>query len=181
MVTSNNQLLLIRPDEYYLEEIRAYRQEFFDCGGNFNGDSGLRKFEDIKAWINHCRLMEHRETVPAPELVEGDEYMLVRVGEKKILGMINFRHYLNDWLAEYSGHIGYGVRPTQRHKGYAKEMLALCLEKCWDFGLDKVLITCDTDNEASRRTILANGGVFERLSKLKDDNKQMERYWISKV
>lgn len=44
-------LLLVKPSEEYIDEIRAYRQEFFDDGGHFNGDSGLRKFEDINDWI----------------------------------------------------------------------------------------------------------------------------------
>jgi len=170
-------LILVKPSIEYIDEIHTYRQEFFNDGGHFNGDCGLRKFEDIDAWIEQCRLMEHKETVPKPELVEADQFMLVREGENRILGMINFRHYLNDYLTEYGGHIGYGVRPSERKKGYAKAMLALCLEKCREMGLDKVLITCDDDNEGSRRTILACGGIFERIAN--EGDKKLERYWIT--
>ncbi len=70
-------LMLVSPSEEYIDEIRSYRQEFFDDGGHFNGDSGLRKFEDINAWIEQCRLMENKETVPNPDWVEADQYMLV--------------------------------------------------------------------------------------------------------
>lgn len=170
-------LKLIKPSAEHIDDIRAYRQEFFDDGGHFNGDSGLRTFEDMGAWIEHCRLMENKDTVPNPDWVEADQFMLIREGERKILGMINFRHDLNDYLAEYAGHIGYGVRPSERHQGYAKAMLALCLEKCRSLGLDRVLITCDDDNEASRRTILACGGVFERTAQ--EGEKILERYWIT--
>ncbi|MEN6315340.1 MAG: GNAT family N-acetyltransferase [Clostridiaceae bacterium] len=169
-------LILVKPSIEYIDEICSYRQEFFDDDGHFNGDSGLRKFEDISAWIEQCRLMEHKETIPKTDWVEADQYMLVCEGEHRILGMINFHHYLNDYLAEYGGHIGFGVRPSERKKGYAKAMLALCLERCRETGLDKVLITCDERNEGSRRTILSCGGVFERTAN--EGGKKLERYWI---
>lgn len=83
-------LTLVKPSEEYIDEIRSYRQEFFDDGGHFNGDSGLRKFEDIHAWIEQCRLMENKETLPNLDWVEADQYMLVRESDHRVLGMINF-------------------------------------------------------------------------------------------
>jgi len=174
-------LVLIRPSEAHLDEIRVYRQEFFDAPRrHFAGDSGLcRKFEDIAAWLEWCRLMERKETVPDPDYVEADQYMLMQENDARILGMINFRHYLNEYLAEYAGHIGYAIRPSERRKGYGKSMLLLCLERCREFGLDKVLICCEDWNEASRRTILTCGGVFDRTTI--EDNKKLERYWITLI
>lgn len=100
-----NTFILIKPSEEYIDEIRAYRQLFIDYDSQFNGDSGLKKFENTAEWINHCRLMENKETVPNPNWVEAEQFMLVRKGTKRILGMINFRHNLNDYLTEYGGHI----------------------------------------------------------------------------
>ena len=94
--------------------------------------------------------------------------------------MIQVRHYFNDYLEKYAGHIGYSTRPGERRKGYAKEMLRLALEFCKEtLGLDKVLISCYDDNEASRRTILANGGVYESTVHEPDHDRTLERYWIT--
>lgn len=90
--------------------------------------------------------------------------------------MIQVRHRFNDYLAEYGGHIGYSVRPDERRKGYAKWMLAHVLPEARKIGLDRVLVTCDDDNEGSSRTIEANGGVFERKTELEGDI--LRRYWI---
>jgi predicted acetyltransferase len=169
-------LILANPGEEYIEEIRAYRQEVIDNGGDFSGDSDLRKYEDISEWIKLCGDLESQVFARSMGYVEAEQFMLVYEGERRILGMINFRHYLNDYLAEYGGHIGYGIRPSQRQKGYGKVMLSLCLEKCCEFGLDKVLITCDVTNEGSRRTIIGNGGAFE--CQTKEGDEILERYWV---
>lgn len=170
---------LVKPSQEHLEDIRLYRQEFFENGGNFNGDSGLRKFEDISAWLLQCRLMENKETLPNPDWVEAEQFILVQEGTTRVLGMINFRHYLNEYLAQYGGHIGYGIRPSERRKGYAKGMLLLCLEHCCKRGLEKVMLSCYADNEASRRTILACGGKYEETVWESTGEKWLEKYWIT--
>ena len=90
--------------------------------------------------------------------------------------MIDLRHRFNDYLAEIAGNIGYSVRPSERCKGYATRMLALVLEEARAIGMQRVLITCDADNEASRRVIERNGGMFERMTQ--DDGVAIRRYWI---
>ena len=177
-------LVLIKPAIEYADEITAYKKEFDGTSDRLNGASGLEKYNNIREWIDRCRLFEKRGTMPddQPEhrsAVEAEQFMLVRKDDNKILGMINFRHELNEYLAEYGGHIGYSVRPSERRRGYAARMLAICLDRCGQFGLDKVLITCMSGNEASRKTIIKNGGVYERTTHLDSENVDMERYWIT--
>ncbi|MCL2839376.1 MAG: GNAT family N-acetyltransferase [Defluviitaleaceae bacterium] len=172
-------LILIRPSEAYHDEIQDYRQELLAYDDHSHGESFLYETADISQWIENCRLYENKKTVPHPEHVEADQFMLVYEGDKRILGMINFRHSLdNPYLFEQGGHIGYGIRPLERRKGYATIMLALCLKKCRGYGLDKVLVCCAPDNLGSKKTILACGGVFERMAYTDDGDEADERYWI---
>ena len=172
-------LILIKPCIEYNDEIISYKNEFLNTEDRMNGCGGLEKYDNPEDWIDKCVLYEKPETLPDTGKVSGDQYMLVRKEDEKILGMINFRHYLNGYLAEYGGHIGYSVRKTERRKGYAKKMLELCLDKCREKGLRKVLVTCMKKNTASRKTIMAMGGLYERTTHLAEEDVDMERYWIS--
>lgn len=92
--------------------------------------------------------------------------------------MIDVRHYFNDFLAKYAGHIGYSVCPSERRKGYAAAMLRETLPYCKEIGLKKVMISCADDNMGSRKTILKNGGVYDSTVFYPDGNEYLERYWI---
>ncbi|TYL45636.1 GNAT family N-acetyltransferase [Nocardioides sp. BGMRC 2183] len=93
--------------------------------------------------------------------------------DDELVGFLNFRHTLNDFLLDQGGHIGYGVRPAARRRGHASEALRLALLDAPGLGIDRVLVTCDLDNDASRRTIELNGGVLD------DIRGDRRRYWIS--
>lgn len=92
------------------------------------------------------------------------------------VGAVNIRHNLNDELLKTGGHIGDGIRPSERRKGYATAMIALALEECKKLGMDKVLICCDKDNVGSAKSIIRNGGVLE--NKVEEDGTIVQRYWI---
>lgn len=89
---------------------------------------------------------------------------------------MNIRHYLTDALLYTGGHIGDGVRPSERRKGYATAMIALALDECRKLGLDRVLMTCDKTNVGSAKSIIKNGGVLE--NEVLDDGVLEQRYWI---
>lgn len=96
--------------------------------------------------------------------------------DKKIYGAIDIRHELNDYLLRYGGHIGYGIRPSQRRKGYASQMLTLALPIVKELGISKALITCDKNNTGSAKTIMNNGGILE--NEVINGDEITQRYWI---
>jgi predicted acetyltransferase len=77
-------------------------------------------------------------------------------------GLINLRFLPGSGsLPDYvSGHIGYAVVPWKRRRRYATQALGLMLPVAREVGLRRVELTCDDDNEASRRVIIANGGFL---------------------
>jgi len=93
------------------------------------------------------------------------------------LGAINIRHYLNDYLFREGGHIGDGIRPSERRKGYATKMIALAIPECKKLGINKILLTCDKDNIGSAKSIINNGGIFEK-DFIDSDGTIESRYWI---
>lgn len=169
--------VLIKPDLSYSEDIRAFRQDMLDAGSSMDGTGPLRRMESPADWIEFNRKLEHRQTVPSNWVVS-EQFAYVREADHKIVGMIQYRHYFNEYIEKYAGHIGYSVRPGERRKGYATRMLADCLKICKKDGLSRVLVACLPENEASRRTILANGGVYESTVYCEPDKVYLERYWI---
>ena len=170
-------LLLLRPTAEYIPQYEAYRREFLDFGGSMDGAGSLRRLESGRAWLDEVERFSRPETVPEGKVVS-TQFILVREADDRLLGMLQLRHDLNDYLRRIAGHIGYSVRPSERRRGYAKRMLAMALDEARALGLERVMISCSVENEASRRTILSNGGVFESTVLDETDGELLERYWI---
>ena len=167
---------LMIPDETMLSEICAYRQAFMDSGDSMDGTGELRRCEDPEQWLRICRQHAKWETTPEGR-VPATQFVYLRE-DGRIVGMIDVRHAFNAYLEKYGGHIGYSVHPDERRRGYASRMLRDALAYCRKIGLGRVLITCDAANEASRRTIIKNGGVYECTVHEINEDMDVERYWI---
>ena len=168
-------IILVKPDLSYADEIIKYKEESLKESPIINGSAGLDRLSSIEDWLEELNKRSCEDTVPKG-LVPSSTYLGVREKDNYIVGMIDIRHYLNDFLKQFGGNIGYSVRKSERNKGYAKQMLKLALEKCKDLKMKKVLITCDKDNIASEKVILSAGAKFEDIRSADGENKK--RFWI---
>lgn len=149
-----------RPTKEYESEALAFKQEFIDDGEmTINGSELLDQMDSYDEWLKSVTDNISPDTVN-PEWVVTDTYFAFDEDDN-IVGIIDLRHELNDFLKDF-GNSGYSVRPSQRRKGYATEMLKLIIERARQIGMDKLQLSVETSNEASVKTIKKNGGLYER-------------------
>ena len=129
-------------------------------------------YHDFDYYLSHLENKTATET-HVPDSV----FFLLDTDTGKLLGAVNIRHSRSPSLLISGGHIGAGIRPTERRKGYATEMIRLALIECKKLKIDRVLMTCDKDNVGSARAILRNGGVLENEF-VNEDGVLEQRYWI---
>ncbi len=138
----------------FIEEFRAY-------GSEINGTGGLDGYtENYDGWLR--KLQADYTRVPDEERVPARTFFFVRESDGRIVGMCNIRLALNEALRQNGGHIGYGIRPTERGKGLGKLQLYLALRVCARHGIETALLDANLDNPASWRIMEALGGVRTR-------------------
>ena len=151
---------LVRPSKELKEKVLSFKKDFLDNNESvINGSELLDKTEDFDQWLAAVTANTNPETVN-PAWVLTDTFFAVDDTEK-IVGIIDLRHTLNDFLKD-CGHCGYSVRPSERKKGYATEMLRQLKIFAKDSGMENLQLAVERSNEASVKTILKNGGVYER-------------------
>lgn len=151
---------LIRPTAQLKNQALEYRQEHFDNNEMIiNGSELLDKTDSYEEWLNSVTANTRSETVNSDWVVT-DTFFAVN-DEGHIVGIIDLRHSLNEFLKDL-GNCGYSVRPSERNKGYATEMLRQILEVAKEAGLEEIHLSVEKDNEPSIKTILKNGGKYER-------------------
>lgn len=168
---------LVKPSKEYEQQAKEFIQEFKDNNSKIHGVGGLDRYiDDYDGWIQ--RVDDHSKGINLGDYVPGNTYFVVRENDNKIIGMINIRHKLNDNLLQHGGHIGYGVRPTERQKGYATQMVYLAIKRCKELGIKKVLLTCNKSNIGSAKVIKNNFGILETEFKEDESDEIIQKYWI---
>ncbi|MEG0307246.1 MAG: GNAT family N-acetyltransferase [Clostridium sp.] len=166
---------LVEPTIEMEKEYMDYIGEWEKQKGEIVPSASRRNNYDYNTLIERW---EEQKTSKAIELgfVPATLYFLVD-DNNRIYGALHIRHELNDVLLSRGGHIGYGIRPSERKKGYATKMLSLSLNIVKALGIEKVLVTCDKENIGSAKTIINNGGELE--NEVIYDGEVIQRYWIN--
>ena len=161
-----------------------YREQLFDMLTEWKDDI-IANHTDIspwKIWANDFHdfdyYVKHLDTKEETEngLVPDTTLFCLDKDRNIFVGAVNIRHYLTEELLKAGGHIGDGIRPSERRKGYATAMIALALEECKKLGLSRVLMCCNKNNIGSAKSIVRNGGILENEIEVNGIIEQ--RYWI---
>ena len=158
----------------YLEEFRAARSEIHGSGSL---DRVLEGWSFEQA-LDRCLNMADADYARRAERCPGRTFLLIRAGDGRLVGTINIRWDLTDEMLRFAGHIGYGIRPSERRKGYNRINLYLGLKEARKLGLDRVMLGCSVSNTASDRTIRALGGILERCETDPEDGEPTNVYRI---
>ena len=177
-------------EKFYLEkpsigrksEIMKYINELAEYNSDTNGIGSLNKIFDgytFEQALQRCLNMENKEYAEKFGRCQSKTFLLIRKNDDKIVGAINVRWNLSESMLQFGGHIGYGIRPTERRKGYNKINLYLGLIEAQKLGLDEVMLDCDVNNIGSDRTLKALGGKLERTEVDPSDGILTNVYWFN--
>jgi predicted acetyltransferase len=169
---------LVHPSKKYENQAFKYIQEFLEHNSEINGTGGLNRYDNYDEWLQKIEKDLDIPNIPE-DRVPANTYFLIRLSDDRIIGMINIRHRLNEFMLNEGGHIGYSIRPTERKKGYGTLLLSLGLQKCKELNLKEILITCDKINIASSKVIQNNNGVLENEVFSETYSQMIQRYWIN--
>lgn len=166
------ELKLVKLTDTYKEQLFEMMDEWYGAGEKII-PYAIRK-TDYHNFDNYVDTIEELDN--SKGLVPDSTFFCLDIERNIFVGAVNIRHYLNENLLLNGGHIGDGVRPSERRKGIATQMIALALQECKKLGIDKVLVVCDKENIGSAKSIINNGGILE--NEVIVDGVVEQRYWI---
>lgn len=165
-------LKLVKASPQYREQITQMLEEWYATGEKIV-PYAIRRL-DYRDFDYYCENLELKECKDG--LMPDSTFFCLDEDRDMMVGAVNIRHGLNERLLLNGGHIGDGVRPSQRRKGIATKMIALALEECKKLGIDRVLMVCDKENIGSAKSIQRNGGILE--NEITVEGVIEQRYWI---
>ncbi len=174
--TCMKRLILREPTYDDKDVVWDFREEFLFESDHIPGSAALGKHVSYEEWLEAVR--DGKDGKPERDIVPSTQYLAFERSSGKLVGCIQLRHNLNQYLEDFGGHIGYSVRPSERRKGYAYEMVLTCMEQAAAKGMSKALITCDETNIASEAVIRKAGGVYED-TRGKPSIGQKKRFWLA--
>ncbi|MEK5400189.1 GNAT family N-acetyltransferase [Paenibacillus sp. FSL K6-2859] len=166
--------MLIEPSTEYKNEYIEMIEEWRDTGEHLVPFVLRYDHTDFESFLEQIDNLKKGVDLKV-DTVSSSTYWFISQ-ERKVIGAVNMRHSLNDRLLQMGGHIGFGVRPSMRLKGYATELLRQSLIKAREMNHSRVLITCDKDNHGSAKTIVNNGGILDSVDVV--TGTEIQRYWI---
>ena len=169
-------LRLERPSSERENSYRRFMEEIRRAGEPPAPSTLGYPFDPFEALLERLRKDELGAELPQG-FVPHSSFWLVQ-DDREIVGASNLRHRLTPKLEKRGGHIGYGIRPSARNRGYGKEILFHTLPEARRLGLTRVLITCGKRNLASAKIIVASGGKLDSEEFIAADNEVVQRYWI---
>ena len=170
---------LVRPTSRlyatWLESREEWGRGAHQSNSGFTAEDDVDTAAGFGAWVQRLLDGGDETTVPRPGRVHATTWWITEADE--YIGSIQLRHHLTDELLIAGGHVGYGIRPSRRRRGYATWALGAVKEEARQRGMPRLLLTCDQDNVGSARAIEANGGVLEDVRVTPSGT--MRRYWIN--
>ena len=160
-----------------------YLEENIKCNSDLNGTGSMEVILDdmtYEEWLVELEKRENLEYADKINRCPSKTFFVVRENDKRIVGMVNVRFNISkEKLSTWASHIGYGIRPSERRKGYAKIALYLALVEEQKLNEENVRLVCTTDNIGSNKTILSLGGKLEKTLLDSYDNMMTNYYWIN--
>ena len=172
-------LYLVKPDLTYFEQYNEMMSEWCDSNTQIAPWFLNEPIDTLEEFAKFIRMLDDCEHgIVDKKFCATTSYFVIDENDR-LIGATSLRHYLTYEGFQAWGHIGYGVRPSERLKGYATSMLKMMLEQAKQYRIYKVLIGVHEGNIGSWKVVEKCGGILENTVHIPNDGEAIRRYWIS--